>query len=84
MNDGALQYLDALRALREFRELVLGLCDDVLRRHGNDLAKALGTEVRIDKAYNAVYPDDAALLRDQWRTAWIGRQVGVPGFGEAY
>ncbi len=84
INEGAIQYFDALRALREFRELILGLCADVMERRSEALAKAM--RARIDTAWDSVWPDKNEQLLKQalWRTAWIGRYLRFPDFGNAY
>jgi len=84
INEGAIQYFDALRALREFRELILGLCANVMERRSEALAKAM--RARIDTAWDSVWPDKNEHLLKQalWRTAWIGRYLRFPDFGNAY
>src|SRR5208283_3024759 len=86
INEGAVQYFDALRALREFRELILGMCADVVQRRGKGLVKAMGTHVDINTAYHWVWPDSNEHLLKQalWRTAWIGHGLNFPNFGKAY
>ena len=63
INEGAIQYFDALRALREFRELILGLCADVMERRSEALAKAM--RARIDTAWDSVWPDKNEHLLKQ-------------------
>ena len=86
INEGAVQYFDALRALREFRELILRLCAGVVQRRGEDLAKAMGTHVDISTASNGVWPDKHGDLLKQalWKRASIWRHLYFPEFGSAY
>src|SRR5208283_3304904 len=81
INEGAVYYFDSLRALREFRVLILGLCDDVVQRRGEDLAKAMGTHVDINTASDRVWPNKYGAL---FKSAWIGRHLNFPDFGNAY
>jgi len=86
INEGAVHYFDALRALREFRVLILGLCDDVVQRRGEDLAKAMGTQVDISTPSGGVWPDKHRDLLNQasWKRASIWRSLHFPDFGGAY
>lgn len=86
INEGAIQYFDALRALREFRELVLGLCADVMEKRSEALAKAMGAPIDIESSWDSVWPDKNEQLFKPalWRTAWIGRYLPFPDFGNAY
>ena len=86
INEGAIQYFDALRALREFRELILGLCADVMERRSEALAKAVRVRIKAESAWDSVWPDKNEQLLKQalWRTAWIGRYLSFPEFGNAY
>lgn len=86
INEGAVHYFDPLRALREFRILILGLCDDVVQRRGEDLAKAMGTQVDISTASGGVWPDKHGDLLNQasWKRASIWRSLYFPDFGRAY
>ena len=85
INEGAIQYFDALRALREFRELVLKLCADVVQSRAEGLAEAMKTPIDIDTAYDEIWPDkNEQLLKQHWRAAWIGRRLRFPDFGNAY
>ena len=86
INEGAVQYFDALRALREFRQVILRLCANVVQRRGEDLAKAMRTRAEINTAKDAVYPDTYEQLLHQawWPRAWIGRRLNFPDFGYAY
>ena len=86
INKGAVQYFDALRALREFREVILGLCVDVVQRRGEDLAKAMKARIDIGAARDSIWPDRNEHLSKQalWSRAWIGRSLPFPDFGLAY
>lgn len=86
INEGAIQYFDALRALREFRELILRLCAEVVQRRGEDLAKAMGTRVDINTPSYGVWPDKHGdlLKQAEWKMAWIWRSLYFPEFGWAY
>ena len=86
INEGAVQYFDALRALREFRELILRLCADVVQRRGEDLAKAMGTRVDIDTPSDGVWPDKHGdlLKQAEWKMAWIWRSLCFPDSGMGY
>jgi hypothetical protein len=86
INEGAVQYFDALRALREFRAVILGLCANVVQRRGESLAKAMGTRVEINSAKDEVFPDtyEDLLQQAHWPRAWVGRRLDFPEFGNAY
>ena len=86
INEGAVHYFDALRALGEFRELLLGLCADVVQRRGEDLAKAMGTQVDISTASGGGWPDknEHLLKQASWKRASIWRSLYFPDFGWAY
>jgi hypothetical protein len=85
LNEGAVQYYDALRALREFRALIFDVCGDVVRGRGEELMSAMGTHVDINSAYDETYPDkNEQLLKQSWKDAWLGRRLWLPDFGNAY
>jgi len=86
INDGAVQYFDALRALGEFREVILGLCGKVVQRRAEEVERAMGTRVDINTAYNEIYPDQYKDLLHPawWQLAWVGCRLPFPDFGIAY
>jgi hypothetical protein len=81
---GAVEYLDALRAVRAFQKEVLGVCRKAYERHRGALARALGLppadcEERVDPKEYQEFDDSyhtIAVSRRTWPGCefWLGIQ----------
>jgi hypothetical protein len=77
---GLVDYLDAVRALREFRDILRDECQTILRKHLSDLEKAMGCgKLDLSEIKPFAYPDNHLQSNEEGAT--LAGAVTVPGLG---
>ena len=80
--DGALSYLDALMALREFRRIVQTRCREVLFSHRDAFTQATGLPLTQGQIQDYADPDGTSRWDGGW--AWLGVRTQLGNYGRAY